>query len=252
MKTNLPTKILLAVGVIVLLWHLQVATSAKTRVAGPFLAKPAKPGYVWDDIPTNAARFFWDLSGIKWKAGVDHPDFNAESAEKEGSWNPRPGYSFVNKSIDLTTVWEAGLLHPDFMAWSDKNEGAWIPVAGYKFIYTDGEISGAEWDPNKRYDDLKISSLAEKDGYKPFPGYQFIEPGKSLKVVWTPGMVNYENGRLVAGAQEGSWTINNGGVRYASGSSSGTGYIKNRIVRRMVNRAADRGVDRAVDRVFGY
>ena len=69
-------------------------------------------------------------------------------------------------------------------------------------------------DPNQRYDDVKVISLAEKDRYKPFPGYTFTEPGQSLKVVWMPGTINSDNSRLIAGAQEGSWNVDTGPRQY--------------------------------------
>lgn len=77
----------------------------------------------------------------------------AETSEKEGVWQPLPGYKFVD-SLALTTVWEAALLHPDYMAWSDDVEGKWIPVTGYRFVYEGDTFVDAVWDPGKRYDDL--------------------------------------------------------------------------------------------------
>ena len=109
------------------------------------------------------------------------------------------------------------------MAWSDDVEGQWIPVTGYKFIYEGDTFIDTVWDPNKRYDDLKIISMAEKDHYNPFPGYTFVEPGHSLKVVWTPGIINYENARLAAGVSEGTWIVNNSSPQYASRRRRNTG-----------------------------
>jgi hypothetical protein len=111
------------------------------------------------------------------------------------------------------------------MAWADHDEGMWIPVTGYKFVYEGDTFVASVWDPNKRYDDLKVMSLAQEGMYKPFPGYTFIEPGKSLKVIWMPGTVNWENARLVAGRTEGSWDVNAGRPVYRRGSSGRDGRV---------------------------
>lgn len=255
MKTSLSTKVLIATGVILVMWHLKVATSAKTRLSGLFMAKPAQPGYVWADLINADSRFFWDISDVKWKTGIAHPEFKAISAEKQGDWKPQPGYVFIDKSVDLSTNWEAGLLHPDFMAWSDKNEGAWMPVAGYKFVYTDGEITNAVWDPNRRYDDLKLVSLSQQDQYNPYPGYQFIEPSKSLKVVWVPGLVSSDNAQLMAGSREGSWIVANPrSPLYRSGGARGSRFGR-RLGRAAENgavRGVENGVQGAVERAFRF
>lgn len=247
MKTTTTTKILIATCMLVLVWHLKIATSAQTRLAGLFMAKPGQPGYVWSDIGNADSRFFWDVSEVKWKTGLLHPEYNVISAEKHDDWLPQPGYTFINKSKNLTVVWQAALLHPDFMALSDKNEGDWVPVAGYKLVHKDGELIDADWDPNKRYDDLKVISQSQQDHYKPFPGYQLIEPGKSLKVAWIPGMVNSDNPALMAGSQEGSWVVANRQSPLYRSARSGNTFGK-RLTRRMAVRASDR----FVDRVFGY
>lgn len=232
-------------GALIVFWHLFIAMSPQTKVAGPFLAKPAEPGYTWTDADNADSRFFWQLASVKWVAGIEHPDFKAETTDQVGVWNPLPGYAFVDKAKSLETVWKAGLKHPDYMAWSDDVEGQWIPVTGYKFIYEGDTFVDTIWDPNKRYDDLKVMSMAEIDHYNPFPGYTFVEPGQSLKVVWTPGTVNYENAKLVAGAREGTWEVNTTpSVRYVtrrrgvSGRDVGiflggmaTGVVLDRIVR---------------------
>lgn len=249
MKTSLTTKVLLATGLLALLWHLKIATSAKTKIAGLFMAKPGQPGYVWSDIGNADSRFFWDIAEVKWRARMPHPGFSVVSADKQGDWLPKPGYIFVNKAIDLTTVWQSDQLHPDYMALSDKSEGNWLPVSGYKFVYKDGEIMTTVWEPNKRYDALKIVTLTQQDQYKPFPGYKFIEPGKSLKVAWMPGLVSSDNPRLMAGTQEGSWVVTTlrSPVYRTTTDGSGNTFGK-RLARRMANRAADR----FVDRTFGY
>ncbi|MBO0933840.1 hypothetical protein [Fibrella aquatilis] len=194
-----------AVVLLLLLWHVQVATSSKTRLSGPFMAKPGQPGYVWADLNNADSRFFWDLADLRWKAGIPHPNFRAESAEQLGEWVPQPGYTFVNKARDLTAVWVAGLTHPRYKGVSDKTEGTWKPEPGYKFVYKDGEILDAVWMPNVRVDEYKLLTLSPQGKYKPYPGYRFLQPGQSLQLVWVPGMVNYDNTRLTAGNTEGSW-----------------------------------------------
>jgi hypothetical protein len=254
MNMSFTTKIALAVGAICLIWHIYVATAAKTKLAGLFLAKPGQAGYVWRDVGTSDSRFFWDLADLRWKPGLHHPEFNAMAGEQTGQWVPQPGYVFVDQSIDLTTLWKADELHPDFMAWSDKNEGSWKPVAGYRFTYSNGEISGTVWEPNKRYDDLKITTLVPPDQYKPFAGYQFVEPGKSLTVAWTPGLASTDNPRLMAGTAEGSWVVSDPASPRYRGSSGGGG---TRFGRRLRGAAEDgavngvrSGVERAVSRLF--
>jgi hypothetical protein len=252
MKTSMTTKILLAFGAICLVWHIFIATSAKTKLAGLFLAKPGQPGYVWKDIGTTDSRFFWDLADLKWKTGLKHPDFNAMAGEQTGQWLPKPGYVFVDKTTDLTSIWLADQHHPDYMAVSGKSEGEWVPIPGYKFTYHDGELSGTNWDPNRRYDNLKIMSLTVQEQYKPYAGYQFIEPGKSLKVAWTPGLVSSDNRQLMAGAAEGTWVVANPShPRYRAYEPDGKTFGK-RLARRAATRATDRFVDRAVDRAFGF
>ncbi|MVM39549.1 hypothetical protein GO730_21345 [Spirosoma sp. HMF3257] len=232
---NNSTKILLGLLVIVVGWHIVMAMSAKVSVSGPFLVKPAEAGYVWSDAENAESRFFWQNIGVKWVTGVAHPEFKAETTQAVGSWQAMPGYAFVDKRKSLETVWKSGLLHPAFMAWSDDMEGKWIPVTGYRFIYDGDTFVESVWDPNKRYDDLKVISLAQKDQYKPFPGYTFIEPGQSLKVIWTPGTINTDNTRLIAGAKEGSWVVNSQ-PRQRSGSD-GSSWVARRIGERLIDRA---------------
>lgn len=205
-------KIALGVAALALCWHVIIAMTPRISLAGPFLAKPADPGYVWTNADHAEARFFGQSLATKWLIGATHPEFQAEAAQQEGDWNPMPGYAFVNKSQSLNTVWKQSLKHPDYMAWSDEMEGKWIPVTGYKFIYEGDTFVDSVWNPNQRYDDVKVISLAEKDHYKPFPGYSFTEPGQSLKVVWMPGIVNPDNSRLIAGTPEGSWIVNTGSI----------------------------------------
>ncbi|WP_020606342.1 hypothetical protein [Spirosoma spitsbergense] len=210
---------ILASSVIVLLvfWHTAVALSSKLSVCGPFLAKPAKPGYAWVNTNNSDARFFWQSTDLAWQAGIAHPEYSAETTGTEGVWAPLPGYSFVDQSKDLQTVWKAGLIHPDYKAWSDDVEGMWIPVTGYKFIYEGDTFVESVWDPNKRYDDLKVMSLTEQDRYQPYPGYTFSNPGQSLDVVWTPGTINPDNSQLIAGTKEGTWNVNSNRVASRSG-----------------------------------
>lgn len=206
------TKLLVGAVALLVGWHIAVAMSAKASICGLFLLKPAVPGYAWVDTQHADSRFFWQNTGVQWQSGLEHPEFKAEATENEGVWNPMPGYRFIDKAQGLNTVWEAGLQHPDYMAWSDDVEGKWIPVTGYRFIYNGDTFVDSVWDPNKRYDDLKVVSLPQKDHYKPFLGYTFIEPGQSLKVIWTPGTVNTDNPRLIAGTKEGTWSINSNHV----------------------------------------
>ncbi len=238
---SLTNKVAIATGLLLVLWHIQVATSSKTRLSGLFMAKPGQPGYVWNDLGNVESRFFWDIADIRWKTGQPHPTFRVEAGEQPGVWVPQPGYTFVNKSVDLTVIWQADLQHPRFMGFSDKNEGAWTPVAGYKFVYKDGEIVDAVWEPNKRIDNLKISTLVQRDRYQPFPGYQFIEPDESLKVVWVPRMINTSNSQLMAGTQEGSWVVANQGSYAYRSRRGGTAFG------RQVGNAAKRGVARGVE-----
>lgn len=149
--------------------------------------------------------------------------------QQQGISDPLPGYIFVDKTQGLNTVWQEGLKHPDFMAWSDDVEGQWIPATGYKFIYEGDTFVDTIWDLNRRYDDVQVISMTEKDIYMPFPGYAFIEPGSSLKVIWMPGTVNPDNTRLIAGRQEGNWSVKTSG--YSSRSRS-----KNEAAARFLGR----------------
>ena len=205
---NVYKKIAFGVLGLALLWHITIALTNRLSVSGPFLTKPATAGYVWTDADNADSRFFWQNTSVRWLAGQPHPDFKAETAGQEGVWNPLPGYAFVDQAQGLNTAWKSGLLHPDYMAWSDDVEDKWIPVTGYRFIYEGDTFVDSVWDPNKRYDDLKVISLPEKDRYKPFPGYKFVEPGQSLKVVWTPGLTNTDNPKLISGTSEGTWKVN--------------------------------------------
>ncbi|GAB4038397.1 hypothetical protein [Spirosoma gilvum] len=205
---TLSKKIIIGVLSLAVFWHILVGMTHRIKLAGLFLTKPSDPGYVWEDAANTDPRFFWQNISVKWETGVKHPEFAVETSETEGHWNLMPGYTFVDKATSLETKWQASLLHPDYMAWSDDVEGMWIPVTGYRFVYEGGTFVDSVWDPGKRYDDLKVISLTEKDQYRPFPGYKFIEPGKSLKVNWVPGSVNWENRSLIAGASEGSWKVN--------------------------------------------
>jgi hypothetical protein len=206
------TKIVAGALAFSVVWHILVAFTANITISGPFLVKP-KVGYRWADTRNADARFFGQPTAVKWEAGMAHPDHNAETNATEGIWDPMPGYEFTDKANGLETVWKVGLQHPDYMAWADDVEGQWIPVTGYRFVYEGDTFVASVWDPGKRYDDLKVISLFEKDHYKPFPGYKFLEPGTSLKVVWMPGLVNSDNSRLIAGSQEGSWVVNSAPVR---------------------------------------
>jgi hypothetical protein len=202
-----PKLILIVVAGIIGIWHLTVAMTSKIGISGPFMAKPIA-GYSWMGLDNAESRFFWQNTDVKWQEGTPHPEFKAETSATQGSWNPMPGYEFVDKTQSLQTVWKPGTLHPDYMAWADKTEGQWEPVTGYKFIYDGDTFTDAVWDPNHRYNDLKVISLPENDKYAPFPGYQFTKPNESLEVMWVPGTVNYENPSLVAGQQQDNWIAN--------------------------------------------
>ncbi|RRB10324.1 hypothetical protein [Larkinella knui] len=225
-------KITLGIVALAVCWHIVVAMNDQITVCGLFLSKPADPGYVWVDTENPDARFFWQTTGVKWRAGVRHPTFNAETTATVGDWRPLPGYAFTDKEKGLETVWEAGLLHSDYMAWSDEVEGKWIPVTGYRFVYQGDTFIESVWDPGKRYDDLKVISLPEKDQYKPFAGYTFVEPGKSLKVIWMPGLVNSDNPKLVAGTKEGTWKVNSRSYRQTDSEVPW-------VVRKIAGRAID-------------
>jgi hypothetical protein len=214
---NIYKKIAIGVIALAVFWHILVAMTNQITVSGLFLSKPADPGYVWADVGNPDSRFFWQITAVRWQAGIKHPEFNAKTAQTVGEWQPLPGYQFTDRSKGLETTWEAGLLHSDYMAWSDEVEGKWIPVTGYRFVYQGDTFVESAWDPGKRYDDLKVISLPEKDNYKPFAGYSFVEPGKSLKVIWTPGLVNSDNARLVAGTKEGTWKVNPSPSRRSDG-----------------------------------
>ncbi len=201
---------------IIVSWHIAIAMTHRLGVAGPFLAKPSDPGYAWTDTDKSESRFFWQNKEVSWQAGMTHPEFALETAQNEGIWNPLPGYAFIDKSQGLATSWQQGTKHPDYMAWADDVEGQWIPVTGYRFIYQGDTFTDSVWDPNKRYDDLKVMSMTETDSYRPFPGYSFVEPGQSLKVVWTPGTPNPDNAQLVAGTKEGSWNVTSNRTQYVA------------------------------------
>ncbi len=209
-KSNRILVIILAVSI---LWHIIVALNDKTQVAGFFMKRP-EAGYVWKNTENSDSKFFLSDSDVSWQAGIAHPDFKVESSEDKDIWNPMPGYEFIDKADGLESLWKHGLLHPDFKAWSDKEEGQWKPVTGYKFIYEGDTFVDSVWEPNKKIEDLKITSLPEQDQFKPFPGYRFADPSKSLKVVWSPGIVNYDNSRQIAGKQENTWEVNYSPQRY--------------------------------------
>ncbi|MDF7817662.1 hypothetical protein P1X15_08645 [Runella sp. MFBS21] len=213
-----PKFVLIILAGLVGIWHLTTAMTSKISIAGPFMAKPVE-GYTWIGADNAESRFFWQNTDVKWQAGTPHPEFKVETTEIVGIWDPMPGYEFIDKTRGLQTVWKSGLLHPDYMAWSDKTEGQWSPVTGYKFIYDGDTFTETVWNPNHRYQELKVISLADQDKYAPFPGYQFIKPNESLEVVWVPGTINYENPKQIAGQQEGSWVTNSRPLppRYRSG-----------------------------------
>lgn len=205
-----------AILAVLLLWHIIVAFTPELKLSGLFLAKPAKPGYQWFNANHADSRLFWQDTDVIWKAGVEHPDYNLESAETEGEWNLMPGYRFINKNKGLETIWTPGLLHPDYMAWSDDEDGQWIPVTGYKFVEVGDTFSDCIWDPNRNYPDLKIKTTETKDNYLPYPGYKFVEPNVSLNVVWVPGTINYEDPSLIADVTEGHWKYRGRGVYHSS------------------------------------
>ena len=199
--------ILIIVAGLVGILHLAMFMAFKTTVAAPFMAKP-NAGYTWMGMDNAEPRFFLQNADVKWQAGTPHPEYKAETTENVGAWQPMAGYAFVDKTKSLQTTWQSGTQHPDYMAWADKAEGQWSPVTGYKFIYDGDTFTDAVWNPNHRYDDLKVISLPEKDKYAPFPGYQFIKPNESLEVMWVPGTVNYERPSLVAARQKDNWIAN--------------------------------------------
>ncbi|GAB3919944.1 hypothetical protein [Larkinella terrae] len=217
---------------LIVIWHIIIAMTVSVRISGFLMAKPADPGYAWIDADNADSRFFWQITGVKWLAGIKHPEFNVKTSATNGVWEPLPGYKFTDRTKGMETVWEANLLHPDYMAWSDDVEGKWIPVTGYKFVYEDGAFVSSVWDPGKRYDDLKVISLAEPDQYKPFAGYTFLEPGKSLKVIWTPGLVNSDNPKLVADAKEGTWKVRSSTYRH----SEDVPWVVKKIAERVIYR----------------
>jgi hypothetical protein len=189
------------------LWHIIVASNDKIRLSGLFNSKPEN-GYTWEGTESNGSRFLWLNTDVNWKEGITHQDFNVESAKREGVWNPLPGYKFMDESKGLTTVWKEGLLHPYFKAFSEHGEGLWKPATGYKFLYEGDTFSETVWDPLKKYEEQKVISLQQQDSFKPFPGYRFVDKGNSLQVAWTPGMINSDNHKLIAGRKEGTWDIN--------------------------------------------
>lgn len=202
-----PKFILIIVAGLIGIWHLTIAMASKIEISGPFMAKPVA-GYTWTKSSNAESHFFWQNTEVRWRSGLLHPEFKAQTTENEGIWHPLPGYYFINKTTGLETTWKAGVLHPDYMAWSAQAEGEWEPVVGYRLIYYNDTIIDSVWEPNQRYDALKVVSLTEKDKYFPFPGYKFISPEQNLDVKWTPGLVNYENSKLIAGQREGTWAIN--------------------------------------------
>jgi hypothetical protein len=188
-------------------WHLLIVLNEKVKLSGLFQSKP-ESGYTWEGTTSTGSRFFWMNTDVKWQKDTPHEEFKAVTTADEGIWNPLPGYKFIDKSKGLETKWSEGLLHPDFQAFSDHAEGMWQPATGYKFLYEGDTFTESIWDPNVRYDAVKVISLQEKDNFKPFPGYQFLDKANSLSVIWMPGTVNYENPSLIAGAKEGTWDVN--------------------------------------------
>lgn len=215
-----PKFILIIIAGLAGIWHLTIAMATKIEISGLFMTKPIA-GYTWVKASNVESRFFWQNTDVIWQSGLFHPEFKAQTTKNEGIWQPLPGYYFVNKAKGLETAWKADLLHPDYMAWSAQAEGQWDPVVGYRLIYNGTTLTNSIWDPNQRYDALKVVSLPEKDKYFPFPGYKFASPNENLNVVWTPGTVNYENPSLIAGQGEGSWQVNSkpstGSTRRGSG-----------------------------------
>jgi hypothetical protein len=189
------TKIGIAVLAIAVAWHIKVALTSKVKLTGVFMAQPAELGFAWEDSKSTDERFFWQNINAKWQAGIPHPDYKA---------------------------------------WSDTNEGLWVPFTGYKFIYEGDTFVDSVWDPGKRYDDLKLVSLQEQDQFAPYPGYNFVNNSNTLKVVWTPGLVNSENNRLIAGRNEGTWEVRYNNQR--SVNPLAEIFVKE-AARRVVNRA---------------
>ncbi len=200
-------KILIGILFIAVALHFVIAFSSKLKIAGVFMSKP-EAGYAWVDTFDDDSRFFWQNTSVKWQEGLIQSDYKIISAKEEYVWNPLAGYQFVDRSKGLNAVWVAGTLHPKFKAWADRIEGKWVPVPGYRLIYEENTIIDSVWDPNKRFEELKIVSTQEQDQFIPFSGYRFIDIQHSLKVVWTPGIVNTDNPKLIAGIKEGTWEIN--------------------------------------------
>jgi hypothetical protein len=198
------------IGIILLIsigWHLIIVLNEKVKLAGLFMSKP-ESGYTWEGTTSTGSRFFWLNTDVQWQEGIIHPDSKVQTTENEGIWEALPGYKIIDQSKGLETIWQEGILHPDFKAFSDHEEGLWQPAAGYKFIYEGDTFTDTMWEPNKRYDAMKIVTLQEQDNFVPFPGYQFVDKVNSLNVIWIPGTVNYDNPKLIAGTREGTWDVN--------------------------------------------
>ena len=73
----------------------------------------------------------------EWTPGSEHPDYpNVIAADKEGVWEPAPGYEWANSGEDdLRVVWAPGKKHSDYPhVVASDTEGRWEPEDGYEWV----------------------------------------------------------------------------------------------------------------------
>ena len=189
-----------------IIWHLFVAFSSKTSIVGVFKESP-KIGYVWSNDGEIEPRQFWESTKAEWQSGYKHPNYKVVASEIEGRWTPIAGYKFTGNGIDdLNTLWQKNVKHPTMNAYSSSDEGLWTAELGYKFILnSEGLATSTVWNSGERFEDLKISASDKVGYFNAFPGYNFINPQKSLDVVWTPGSPDPSNPDYIASLTEGEW-----------------------------------------------
>lgn len=211
----------------VVAWHIKVAFSSDTKIAGLFKVQPAQPGYVWDvpdltdsnlasstmtDVPAPPAsimtepRFFWQKTTIVWRPGMLNPPFNIIASTEKDRWHPLPGYVWDNETNgDFMAHWQPGKAHPFAKVVAAQQEGEWQPLPGYKFSNESEGSLQVVWQPGQQHPSYKAIAADQEGRWAPMPGYQFVMDGDTwTDVVWTPGL-RYDQFKVISDTQADSF-----------------------------------------------